>query len=292
MNAPTVSLKVAIVDDEPLARMRIRTLLGQSATPNAVVGEFGESVSALMWLQEQDQAGCSPDLVVLDIQMPGLDGMVLAARLRDLRRPPSVVFVTAHAEHALRAFDLAAAVGQSRRRDRAGRLRLARRGGCPHLRIAAGQVDGHHRTAIAGAGRGRQGERAHPCIERLCHDRALRRRRLRRAPLCGGRDIGAGCRAGRRLQRVAAGFIRVIASHRVGARRRPTTGSAKQSGLAATKLDCFVASAPRNDGWKFLRRVFLIERIGENLAGIILLLRREELIDLRIGPLQLVARVV
>lgn len=109
MNAPAVSLKVAVIDDEPLARMRIRTLLGQSATPNEVVGEFGESVSALMWLQEQDQAGSSPDLVVLDIQMPGLDGMVLAARLRDLRRPPSVVFVTAHAEHALRAFDLAAA---------------------------------------------------------------------------------------------------------------------------------------------------------------------------------------
>ena len=54
MNAPNVSLKVAIVDDEPLARMRIRTLLGQAATPNEVVGEFGESVSALMWLQEQD----------------------------------------------------------------------------------------------------------------------------------------------------------------------------------------------------------------------------------------------
>ncbi len=109
MNASAIPLKIAIVDDEPLARMRIRTLLGQSATPSEVVGEFGESVSALMWLREQDQAGCSPDLVVLDIQMPGLDGMVLAARLRDLRRPPSVVFVTAHAEHALRAFDLAVA---------------------------------------------------------------------------------------------------------------------------------------------------------------------------------------
>lgn len=109
VNAAIAPLKIAIVDDEPLARMRIRTLLGQSATPSEVVGEFGESVSALMWLKEQDQAGCSPDLVVLDIQMPGLDGMVLAARLRDLRRPPSVVFVTAHAEHALRAFDLAAA---------------------------------------------------------------------------------------------------------------------------------------------------------------------------------------
>ena len=109
MNAPAAPLNTVIVDDEPLARMRIRALLGQVSAPAQVVAEFGESVSALMWLQEQDQAGHSPDLVVLDIQMPGLDGMVLAARLRDLRRPPSVVFVTAHAEHALRAFDLAAA---------------------------------------------------------------------------------------------------------------------------------------------------------------------------------------
>lgn len=101
-------LNVVIVDDEPLARMRMRSLLGQSGVPHTVVAEFGESVSALMWLQAQDAAGSAPDLVVLDIQMPGLDGMTLAARLRDLRRPPAVVFVTAHAEHALRAFDLAA----------------------------------------------------------------------------------------------------------------------------------------------------------------------------------------
>jgi two-component system response regulator AlgR len=109
MTTSVEPMSVAIIDDEPLARIRIRALLGQTRTPTCVVGEFGESVSALMWLQGQDQAGLSPDLVVLDIQMPGLDGMVLAARLRDLKRPPSVVFVTAHAEHALRAFDLAAA---------------------------------------------------------------------------------------------------------------------------------------------------------------------------------------
>lgn len=106
---PPSGLQVAVVDDEPLARLRIRSLLGQARVPNTVVAEFGESVTALMWLQEQDRLGRSPDLVVLDIQMPGLDGMVLAARLRDLSRPPAVVFVTAHAEHALRAFDLAAA---------------------------------------------------------------------------------------------------------------------------------------------------------------------------------------
>lgn len=103
------TLKVALIDDEPLARLRSRTLLAQAAVPNEVVAEFGESVSALLWLREQDDAGQSPDLVLLDIQMPGLDGMTLAARLRDLQRPPTVAFVTAHAEHALRAFDLAAA---------------------------------------------------------------------------------------------------------------------------------------------------------------------------------------
>ena len=96
MNAPNMPLKVAIVDDEPLARMRIRTLLGQSATPNEVVGEFGESVSALMWLQEQDQAGRSPDLVVLDIQMPGLDGMGVLAKLRDAGLNIPVIVQTAH----------------------------------------------------------------------------------------------------------------------------------------------------------------------------------------------------
>jgi two-component system response regulator AlgR len=102
-------LRIAVIDDEPLARLRIKSLLGQASVPNEVVGEFGEPVSALMWLREQDVVGSGPDMVVLDIQMPGLDGMVLAARLRELRQPPVVAFVTAHAEHALRAFDLAAA---------------------------------------------------------------------------------------------------------------------------------------------------------------------------------------
>jgi two-component system response regulator AlgR len=109
MNKSVKPLSVVIIDDEPLARLRIRTLLGQASVPNAVLTEFGESVTALLYLQELDRTGQSPDLVVLDIQMPGLDGMVLAARLRELQRPPAVVFVTAHAEHALRAFDLAAA---------------------------------------------------------------------------------------------------------------------------------------------------------------------------------------
>ncbi len=102
-----VELTVVVIDDEPLARLRIQSLLAQADVPVKVVAEFGESVAALSWLRETDAAGHSPDLILLDIQMPGLDGMVLAARLRDFLRAPAVVFVTAHAEHALRAFDLA-----------------------------------------------------------------------------------------------------------------------------------------------------------------------------------------
>ncbi|MGC4059557.1 MAG: LytTR family DNA-binding domain-containing protein [Aquabacterium sp.] len=102
-------LKIVVIDDEHLARMRIKSLLQQASVPNDVVAEYGEPVSALMWLREQDAAGQGPDMVLLDIQMPGLDGMVLAARLRELQTPPVVAFLTAHAEHALRAFDLAAA---------------------------------------------------------------------------------------------------------------------------------------------------------------------------------------
>ena len=102
------TLTVALIDDEPLARLRLRTLLAQTEPACEVVGEFGESVAALLWLREQDAVGQGPDMILLDIQMPGLDGMVLAARLRELRDPPAIVFVTAHAEHAVRAFDVAA----------------------------------------------------------------------------------------------------------------------------------------------------------------------------------------
>ena len=102
------TLTVALIDDEPLARLRLRTLLAQTEPACEVVGEFGESVAALLWLREQDAVGQGPDMILLDIQMPGLDGMVLAVRLRELRDPPAIVFVTAHAEHAVRAFDVAA----------------------------------------------------------------------------------------------------------------------------------------------------------------------------------------
>ncbi|MFT3820674.1 MAG: LytTR family DNA-binding domain-containing protein [Rubrivivax sp.] len=99
----THPLRTLIVDDEPLARLRLRSLLQETADPAVqVLAEAADATSALAWLN--DHPDC--DLVLLDIRMPGRDGMQLAAALRSLPQPPSVVFVTAHGHHALRAFDL------------------------------------------------------------------------------------------------------------------------------------------------------------------------------------------
>jgi two-component system response regulator AlgR len=66
-----------------------------------VAGEAGSAAEALHWL-----ANNAADLVLLDINMPGLDGLQLAERLRALPHSPRIVFVTAHAAHALKAFEI------------------------------------------------------------------------------------------------------------------------------------------------------------------------------------------
>jgi two-component system response regulator AlgR len=99
----TPTLRTLIVDDEELARLRLRSLLqAVDDPPVQVIGEAADAQTALAVLQVD--GGC--DLVLLDIRMPGRDGLQLAAALRSLPQPPSVVFVTAHGSHALRAFDL------------------------------------------------------------------------------------------------------------------------------------------------------------------------------------------
>lgn len=95
-------LRVLIVDDEELARLRMRSLLADCMEPSAeVVGEAGTATAALQWLTQH-----TCDVMLLDIHMPGLDGVQLAQRVRALPRPPGLVFVTAHAEHAVDAFEL------------------------------------------------------------------------------------------------------------------------------------------------------------------------------------------
>ncbi|MEN9375399.1 MAG: hypothetical protein RL710_556, partial [Pseudomonadota bacterium] len=99
-----MGLKVLIVDDEALARARLRTLLGDCTAPAASVqAEAANAAQAVEWLQHHDA-----DLALVDIHMPGADGLALAQMLRTLPRPPAVVFVTAHAEHAVQAFELEA----------------------------------------------------------------------------------------------------------------------------------------------------------------------------------------
>ena len=98
------TLNVVVVDDEPLARLRLRTLLGDCREPAArVVAEAGDAAEAMSILTHQ---AC--DALLLDIHMPGADGLQLARHLRTLAHPPAVVFVTAHAEHAVEAFELEA----------------------------------------------------------------------------------------------------------------------------------------------------------------------------------------
>ncbi len=97
-------LQVMVVDDETLARSRLRTLLGDCSLPGAdVVAEAANASQALEVLR-----GRRLDVVFLDIHMPGADGLAIAQTLKTLPQPPVVIFVTAHAEHALQAFELEA----------------------------------------------------------------------------------------------------------------------------------------------------------------------------------------
>ena len=102
---PGEPLRALVVDDEALARTRLRTLLGDCREPAVeLVGEAADAAQALALLQRHPV-----DVVLLDIHMPGPDGRALAAQIRARADAPAVVFVTAHAEHALQAFELEAA---------------------------------------------------------------------------------------------------------------------------------------------------------------------------------------
>lgn len=102
------ALRLLIVDDEALARLRLRRLVEELAAPAASVVAEVDSVAAAQVVLSAESAGEGIDAVLLDIGLPGPSGLALAATLRTLARPPAVVFVTAHAGHALQAFELEA----------------------------------------------------------------------------------------------------------------------------------------------------------------------------------------
>lgn len=95
--------RALIVDDEAPARAELRFLLEELGQVQ-VVGEAANGEEALLLLRSLPY-----DLVLLDIRMPGGSGLEVAAALRDLPNPPRVIFTTAYPDHAVEAFDLAAA---------------------------------------------------------------------------------------------------------------------------------------------------------------------------------------
>ena len=95
-------MRVLIADDEPLARARLAALLGECGEAVEIAGSVGDGDAALAAIAETQ-----PDVLLLDINMPGLDGVTLASRLAGKERP-QVVFCTAYENHALQAFELGA----------------------------------------------------------------------------------------------------------------------------------------------------------------------------------------
>ena len=98
-------MKILIVDDESLARDRLKRMLAEEveAGIHKIVGEAANGTQALSVSEE-----VQPELVLLDIRMPGMDGLETARHFLELESPPAVLFCTAYEEHAIAAFDLQA----------------------------------------------------------------------------------------------------------------------------------------------------------------------------------------
>lgn len=95
-------LRTLIVDDEPLAIERLQIMCAEIGCLN-LVGTASDGAAALRMVP-----ALKPDLLLLDIAMPGLDGMEVARALEKLDPPPAVIFVTAFDQFAVAAFDVSA----------------------------------------------------------------------------------------------------------------------------------------------------------------------------------------
>jgi two-component system response regulator AlgR len=141
------ALRILIVDDEPPARERLGRMLCELPGVT-VVGEAANGAEAL-----EACARMLPDVVLLDIRMPGMDGIEAARHLNALDEPPALVFVTAHDEHALAAFE-AQAVGYLlkpvRQEKLARAIQRAARVAAPQLQRLADQAQlGRRRQQVA-----------------------------------------------------------------------------------------------------------------------------------------------
>ncbi len=129
-------MKILIVDDEHLARERLQRLLaGIEGIDTISESDNGRNALARI---ENDH----PDLILLDIRMPTLDGMALAQKVHSLKSPPWIIFTTAYSEHAIDAYGVEAVdyLLKPIRKERLVeainkvRLRITRPAGAPMLR--------------------------------------------------------------------------------------------------------------------------------------------------------------
>jgi two-component system, LytTR family, response regulator AlgR len=146
--------RIVVVDDEQPARSRLLELLGDCAAefPHVIVGEAANGIEGLQLL-EQSPA----DLALVDIHMPGMSGIEFARHLQVLEQPPAVVFVTAHDQYAVQAFEVNA-VDYLLKPVRAARLLAALKkssGGARPAREVLERIDQNPRRYFSVAERGR-----------------------------------------------------------------------------------------------------------------------------------------
>lgn len=128
-------MRLLIVDDEKLARDRMARMLDE-ASDVEVVGQAANGIQALALCNE-----LHPDLVLLDIRMPGMDGLEAASHMMAFDEPPAIVFCTAYEEHAIEAFKVHA-VGYL--------LKPVRRDDLKNILVNVGRTNKAQLTALAG----------------------------------------------------------------------------------------------------------------------------------------------
>jgi two-component system response regulator AlgR len=156
--------RVLIVDDEPPARDRLRSMLAEAGGFD-VAGEAGNGLEALELVDR-----LSPDILLLDVRMPGIDGLEVARQLATQPEPPAVIFTTAFDEYAMQAFE-SEAIAYLLKPIRAEKLRAALAKAArltrPQLQQVASAAREPARRSHIGV-RGRDGLKLIPVEEIFC----------------------------------------------------------------------------------------------------------------------------